>query len=41
MNQEEYMDLHSRKNDGWTNKEIAEEFGYHGDFGRNPLTGLK
>ena len=23
------MDLHSRKNEGWTNKEIAEKLGYH------------
>ena len=24
MNQEEYMDLHALKNEGWTNKQIAE-----------------
>ena len=29
MNQEEYMDLHSFRNEGWTIKEIAEELGYH------------
>ena len=29
MNQEQYMDLHALKNEGWTNKEIAEELGYH------------
>ncbi len=23
------MDLHSLKNEGWTNTEIAEEWGYH------------
>ena len=23
------MDLHALKNEGWTNKEIAEELGYH------------
>ena len=29
MNQEEYVDLHALKNEGWTNKEIAEELGFH------------
>ena len=29
MNQEEHMDLHALKNEGWTNTEIAEELGYH------------
>lgn len=29
MNQEEYVDLHALKNQGWTNKEIAEELGFH------------
>ena len=29
MNQEEYMDLHALKNEGWTNKEISEELGFH------------
>ena len=29
MNQEDYMDLYSLKNEGWTNTEIAEELGYH------------
>lgn len=29
MNQEEYVKLHALKNDGWTNKEIAEKLGYH------------
>lgn len=29
MNQEEYVDARSLKNEGWTNKEIAEELGFH------------
>lgn len=29
MNQEEYVDLHALKNEGWTNKEIADELGFH------------
>ena len=29
MNQEQYMDLHALKNEGWTNKEISEELGFH------------
>lgn len=31
MNQEDYVDLHALKKEGWTNKEIAEELGYHPD----------
>lgn len=31
MNQEDYVDLHSLKKQGWTNKEIAAELGYHPD----------
>lgn len=31
MNQEDYVDLHALKKQGWTNKEIAEELGYHPD----------
>lgn len=29
MNQEEYVDVRSLKNEGWTNKEIAEALGFH------------
>ena len=29
MNQEEYMDLYALKNEGWTNKAISEELGFH------------
>ena len=29
MNQEQYMDVHALKNEGWTSKEIAEELGFH------------
>lgn len=29
LNQEEYVRLHELKNEGWTNREIAEELGYH------------
>ena len=29
MNQKQYMDLHSLKNEGWTNVEIAQELGHH------------
>jgi hypothetical protein len=42
MNQEEYVDLHALKNEGWTNKEIAGELGFHpatvakGAEGRRP-----
>lgn len=31
MNQEDYVDLHALKKQGWTNKEIAAELGYHPD----------
>lgn len=29
MNQEQYMDVHALKNEGWTSREIAEELGFH------------
>ena len=29
MNQEEYMDLHALKNEGWSHKEVSEELGFH------------
>jgi len=29
LNQEDYVRLHELKNEGWTNREIADELGYH------------
>ena len=29
MNQEEYVDIHALKNEGWTAVEIAEKTGFH------------